>query len=62
MLLRGQPYAAAAVATIAGVRLGRIDTIFLVCAALIVAGAVYAGVALRGADEAATSAQPAPTR
>jgi MFS family permease len=49
-------------ATIAGVRLGRIDTIFLVCAALIVAGAVYAGVALRGADEPATSAQPAPTR
>jgi hypothetical protein len=47
-------------ASLAGVRLGRIDSIFEVSALLIVLGALYAAVALRGVDRPDPSAEMAP--
>jgi hypothetical protein len=37
-------------ASVTGIHFGRIDTIFLICAALVIAAAVFAAVTLHGVD------------
>ncbi|MEV6525744.1 MFS transporter [Longispora sp. NPDC051575] len=41
--------------TVAGIRLGRIDTVFLVTALMLLVAGCYAGIALRRADDATTA-------